>query len=190
MSSSRSRRNPFPLQKSARRQKAPQALAGDPRQHGICLAFSPVRSSKTETAAAQKAQISRFGTLVNLSDSGTNDSHERAKWPCFTLAIGLYTAQYKQLISDVTPEFDLRCIYARLVSVDIVRPEIKHKKKMRRIGYIAAAVVLIPLVTYALSRLGHAGAQNHSADPRRDRWAGADALPSSRDPRQSEHLDF
>jgi HlyD family secretion protein len=37
--------------------------------------------------------------------------------------------------------------------VDIVRPEIKHKKKMRRIGYIAAAVVLIPLVTYALSRL-------------------------------------
>ena len=37
--------------------------------------------------------------------------------------------------------------------MDIVRPEIKHKKKMRRIGYIAAAVVLIPLVTYALSRL-------------------------------------
>jgi HlyD family secretion protein len=37
--------------------------------------------------------------------------------------------------------------------VDIVRPEIKHKKKMRRIGYIAAAVVLIPLMTYALSRL-------------------------------------
>jgi HlyD family secretion protein len=37
--------------------------------------------------------------------------------------------------------------------VDIVRPEIKRKKKMRRIGYIAAAVVLIPLVTYALSRL-------------------------------------
>jgi len=47
----------------------------------------------------------------------------------------------------------LRCIYARVVSVDIVRPEIKHKKKMRRIGYIAAAVVLIPLMTYALSRL-------------------------------------
>jgi len=44
-------------------------------------------------------------------------------------------------------------MYARLVSVDIVRPEIKHKKKMRRIGYIAAAVVLIPLMTYALSRL-------------------------------------
>jgi HlyD family secretion protein len=37
--------------------------------------------------------------------------------------------------------------------VDIVRPEIKHKKKMRRIAYIVAAVVLIPLVTYALSRL-------------------------------------
>ena len=47
----------------------------------------------------------------------------------------------------------MRCIYARVVSVDIVRPEIKHKKKMRRIGYIAAAVVLIPLMTYALSRL-------------------------------------
>jgi HlyD family secretion protein len=37
--------------------------------------------------------------------------------------------------------------------VDIVRPEAKRKKKMRRIMYIAAAVVLIPLVTYALSRL-------------------------------------
>jgi HlyD family secretion protein len=37
--------------------------------------------------------------------------------------------------------------------VDIVRPEIKRKKKMRRIMYIVAAVVLIPLVTYALSRL-------------------------------------
>jgi len=37
--------------------------------------------------------------------------------------------------------------------VDIVRPEIKHTKKMRRIAYIVAAVVLIPLVTYALSRL-------------------------------------
>jgi HlyD family secretion protein len=37
--------------------------------------------------------------------------------------------------------------------VDIVRPEVKRKKKIRRIMYIAAAVVLIPLVTYALSRL-------------------------------------
>jgi HlyD family secretion protein len=37
--------------------------------------------------------------------------------------------------------------------VDIVRPEVKRKKKMRRIMYIAAGVVLIPLVTYALSRL-------------------------------------
>ena len=37
--------------------------------------------------------------------------------------------------------------------MDIVRPEIKHKKKMRRIAYIVAAVVLIPLMTYALSRL-------------------------------------
>ncbi len=37
--------------------------------------------------------------------------------------------------------------------MDIVRPEVKRKKKMRRIMYIVAAVVLIPLVTYALSRL-------------------------------------
>ena len=37
--------------------------------------------------------------------------------------------------------------------MDIVRPEVKRKKKMRRIMYIAVAVVLIPLVTYALSRL-------------------------------------
>lgn len=37
--------------------------------------------------------------------------------------------------------------------MDIVRPEVKRQKKMRRIAYIAAAVVLIPLVTYALSRL-------------------------------------
>ncbi len=37
--------------------------------------------------------------------------------------------------------------------MDIVRPEIKRKKKIRRVAYIAAAVVLIPLVTYALSRL-------------------------------------
>ena len=37
--------------------------------------------------------------------------------------------------------------------MDIVRPEIKQKKKMRRIGYIVAAVVLIPLMTYALSKL-------------------------------------
>ena len=37
--------------------------------------------------------------------------------------------------------------------MDIVRPEVKRKKKIRLIIYIAAAVVLIPLVTYALSRL-------------------------------------
>lgn len=37
--------------------------------------------------------------------------------------------------------------------MDIVRPEIKRKKKIRLIIYIVAAVVLIPLVTYALSRL-------------------------------------
>ena len=37
--------------------------------------------------------------------------------------------------------------------MDIVRPEVKRRKKIRLIIYIAAAVVLIPLVTYALSRL-------------------------------------
>ena len=37
--------------------------------------------------------------------------------------------------------------------MDIVRPEVKRKKKIRLIIYIVAAVVLIPLVTYALSRL-------------------------------------
>jgi HlyD family secretion protein len=37
--------------------------------------------------------------------------------------------------------------------MDIARPDAKKKKKMRRIVYIAAAVVLIPLVTYALSKL-------------------------------------
>lgn len=37
--------------------------------------------------------------------------------------------------------------------MDIARPEVKRQKKVRRAAYIAAAVVLIPLVTYALSRL-------------------------------------
>src|SRR6202021_355179 len=37
--------------------------------------------------------------------------------------------------------------------MDIARPDAKKKKKIRRIVYIAAAVVLIPLVTYALSKL-------------------------------------
>src|SRR6202161_3033117 len=37
--------------------------------------------------------------------------------------------------------------------MDIARPDAKKKKKVRRIVYIAAAVVLIPLVTYALSKL-------------------------------------
>jgi HlyD family secretion protein len=37
--------------------------------------------------------------------------------------------------------------------VDIARPDAKRKKKIRRTIYIAAAVVLIPLVTYALSKL-------------------------------------
>jgi HlyD family secretion protein len=37
--------------------------------------------------------------------------------------------------------------------VDIVRPEVKRKKKIRLIIYIVAAVVLIPVVSFALSRL-------------------------------------
>jgi HlyD family secretion protein len=37
--------------------------------------------------------------------------------------------------------------------LDIVRPEIKRKKKIRRIMYIVAILILLPLVTYGLSRL-------------------------------------
>jgi HlyD family secretion protein len=37
--------------------------------------------------------------------------------------------------------------------VDIARPTAKRQKKIRRIMYVAAAVVLIPLVTFALSKL-------------------------------------
>jgi HlyD family secretion protein len=37
--------------------------------------------------------------------------------------------------------------------LDIVRPEIKRKKRMRRIMYIVAILILLPLVTYGLSRL-------------------------------------
>lgn len=37
--------------------------------------------------------------------------------------------------------------------MDIVRPEIKRKKKIRRIMYIVAILILLPLVTYGLSRL-------------------------------------
>jgi HlyD family secretion protein len=37
--------------------------------------------------------------------------------------------------------------------VDIARPEAKRQKKIRRTIYIVAAVVLIPLVTFALSKL-------------------------------------
>jgi HlyD family secretion protein len=37
--------------------------------------------------------------------------------------------------------------------VDIARPDVKRKKRLRQIGYVAAAVVVIPLVTFALSRL-------------------------------------
>jgi HlyD family secretion protein len=37
--------------------------------------------------------------------------------------------------------------------VDIARPDVKRKKRLRQIGYVVAAVVVIPLVTFALSRL-------------------------------------
>lgn len=37
--------------------------------------------------------------------------------------------------------------------MDIARPDVKRKKEVRRITYIAVAMVLIPLVTYALSKL-------------------------------------
>ncbi len=37
--------------------------------------------------------------------------------------------------------------------MDIVRPEVKRKKKIRLIIYIVAAVVLVPVVSFALSRL-------------------------------------
>ncbi len=37
--------------------------------------------------------------------------------------------------------------------MDIARPDVKRKKRLRQIGYVVAAVVVIPLVTFALSRL-------------------------------------
>jgi HlyD family secretion protein len=37
--------------------------------------------------------------------------------------------------------------------VDIVRPDVKRKKKIRRIIYIVIILILLPLVTYGLSRL-------------------------------------
>lgn len=37
--------------------------------------------------------------------------------------------------------------------MDIVRPDVKRKKRIRRIIYIAIVVILIPLVTYGLSKL-------------------------------------
>ena len=37
--------------------------------------------------------------------------------------------------------------------MDIARPDAKRQKRIRRTIYIAVAVVLVPLVTYALSRL-------------------------------------
>jgi len=37
--------------------------------------------------------------------------------------------------------------------LDIVRPEVKRKKRIRRIIYIVAILILLPLVTYGLSRL-------------------------------------
>lgn len=37
--------------------------------------------------------------------------------------------------------------------MDIVRPDVKRKKRIRRIIYIVAILILLPLVTYGLSRL-------------------------------------
>ncbi len=37
--------------------------------------------------------------------------------------------------------------------MDIVRPDVKRKKRIRRIMYIVAILILLPLVTYGLSRL-------------------------------------
>jgi HlyD family secretion protein len=37
--------------------------------------------------------------------------------------------------------------------LDIVRPDVKRKKRIRRIIYIVAVLILLPLVTYGLSRL-------------------------------------
>ena len=37
--------------------------------------------------------------------------------------------------------------------MDIVRPEVKRKKRIRRISYVVAIAILLPLVTYGLSRL-------------------------------------
>ena len=37
--------------------------------------------------------------------------------------------------------------------MDIVRPDVKRKKKIRRIIYIVIILILLPLVTYGLSRL-------------------------------------
>ena len=99
--------------------------------------------------------------------------------------------------------------------MDIARPEAKKKKKIRRIVYIAAAVVLIPLVTYALSKLKPAAptvdsatvwtdtvnagrccarfaawapsSRNDSADPRRHRRPSGEALSASGHAGESRH---
>src|SRR6202451_2888323 len=52
--------------------------------------------------------------------------------------------------------------YPRLLAVDIARPEVKRQKRIRRTIYIAIAVVVIPRVTYALSKLNPAAP---SVDP-------------------------
>ncbi len=44
-------------------------------------------------------------------------------------------------------------MFVEETSLDIVRPEVKRKKRMRRIMYIVAILILLPLVTYGLSRL-------------------------------------
>src|SRR5271156_1236959 len=87
-----------------------------------------------------------------MSVSGTDDSHHR---PGCAFSLDVFSVKY--IISNLLQgnkagtRFAIRTV--RLVSVDIVRPEVKRKKRIRLIIYIVAAVVLIPLVTYALSRL-------------------------------------
>jgi HlyD family secretion protein len=49
------------------------------------------------------------------------------------------------------------------LAVDIARPEVKRQKRIRRTIYIAIAVVVIPLVTYALSKLKPAAPSVDSA---------------------------
>src|SRR5271156_1225320 len=87
-----------------------------------------------------------------MSVSGTDDSHHR---PGCAFSLDVFSVKYiiSNLLQGNKAGTRFAIYNARSVSVDIVRPEVKRKKKIRLIIYIAAAVVLIPLVTYALSRL-------------------------------------